>query len=687
MGRSKPTGKAARAAVAWLKDKTGVFVSQKSTKKSPKSASSPRTSSILPTQPEPFTVPAGFVKDGTKLAFSGTRDRYLPAIFEVPFHSRIPEELRPEINRILVIPWPINDPAYNKFYFHYVKENVKIPGGRSATIPALGWGKLISGDILFVRDIHGAGDDKDDSFEAYAYQPEKHSDLSKILNQLRDETLGSRNERTRMGSTKFEECANRAIPVGGEGSCFSVGFGYQKPRNLAGPSVGGKVRGDISQKEKEHLQIRQNIVTRCVRAGVDIFKQILPQEYKILEQTCELHNVPCVGTDDNVCFTGVQTNIARPKSEETDVGCIEELLFFGGIHFDQWDSEGSYTQIISNPDIPTDDGWEGGRFHLVEFGVFVELNGPTMVTFTGLRLHGGTPLLAPTGVEIPPWAYRWVVVLYPQAALLDGRVSMNISVDSNGIPMQLTPEMHDVTARASKSFDSDSDSKLDYEPPNALVDGILTSANEINFIDDSALIVPPQARIDFLARSFFLHTLYHQKRICPGMCGNFEQYRQDWYIQDSENMIKYCAHPWLLAPDNPQLLNHRQKAHLQWIEHCNKRKQIIPSASRSYKLSPITIPLPRHIVLPPKTRNVILAAQKASHKKALAKSRKERKSKKAHRTSTFEIIGAAHQAPQVLNFDPAKQMNNMKKRKRQSLSENEDPSSEVEDECFEVERF
>ncbi|KAJ4499896.1 hypothetical protein C8R41DRAFT_709149, partial [Lentinula lateritia] len=89
-------------------------------------------------------------------------------------------------------------------------------------------------------------------------------------------------------------------------------------------------------------------------------------------------------------------------------------------HFDQWDSEGSYTQIISNPDIPTDDGWEGGRFHLVEFGAFVELNGPTMVTFTSLRLHGGTPPLAPVGVEIPPWAYRWVVVLYPQAALLDG---------------------------------------------------------------------------------------------------------------------------------------------------------------------------------------------------------------------------------------------------------------------------
>lgn len=151
---------------------------------------------------------------------------------------------------------------------------------------------------------------------------------------------------------------------------------------------------------------------------------------------------------------------------------------------------------------------------------------------------------------------------------------------------------------------------------SALVDGILTSSNEINFIDDGALIVPPQARIDFLARSFFLHTLYHQKRICPGMCGNFERYRQDWYIQDPENMIKYCAHPWLLAPDSspwsepsvdvgrssaicvqvyfhglpfldPQLLNHRQKAHLQWIEHCNKRKQIIPSASRSYKLSPI----------------------------------------------------------------------------------------------------
>lgn len=195
---------------------------------------------------------------------------------------------------------------------------------------------------------------------------------------------------------------------------------------------------------------------------MDIFKRLLPQEYKVLENNAELHNVPRIGTDDNVCFTGVQYNVAKPQPEEdsefqssfiylfcliifVEPTCIETLFFFGGVHIDKADSNGGRTKILSAPDLP--EGWEGGRFHLVEFGLYVELDGLIIANFSGLRLHGGTPPLAPTGAEIPAWAYRSVVVLYPQGPILDGRVVMNISADEDGVPMQLTPKMRNLTSQ------------------------------------------------------------------------------------------------------------------------------------------------------------------------------------------------------------------------------------------------
>ncbi|KAJ3897346.1 hypothetical protein F5879DRAFT_927913, partial [Lentinula edodes] len=439
-----------------------------------------------PPNPEPFVVPDGFVKDGIQLSFPSSRNRYLPAIFSVPSHPRIPEDILSEINRILIIPWPANDPLYNKFFFHYVKENVKIPGGPNATIPSTGWGKLLPGDIIFVRDLSGSGEALDDIFEGAVVSPDLDS---------------TREERTQLGRTRFEKCTKRAIPVGGEGSCYSIGLSHQKPRNLAGPSAGGKVRGKISEEEQEHIELRENLVKTAIRIGVDIFKQLLPQEYKVLEDNAELHNVPRIGTDDNVCFTGVQLNIADPQPEEDKPTCIETLFFFGGVHIDKGDSNGGRTKILSFPDLP--DGWEGGRFHLVEFGLYIELDGLVIANFSGLRLHGGTPPLAPTGADIPAWAYRSVVVLYPQGPILDGRVVMNLSADEDGVPMQLTPKMRDSNLRWPIAENEYEELMSEDKSRSPAIEELTLSAREINFVDDGHIIMTPQAEVDFLARAFY----------------------------------------------------------------------------------------------------------------------------------------------------------------------------------------
>ncbi|KAJ4497860.1 hypothetical protein C8R41DRAFT_865313 [Lentinula lateritia] len=85
------------------------------------------------------SVPKGCVTDGTKLRFADTWDPYLPTIYEVKSHPRIPKDLASNtIKRILVVPWPKGNAPYLKFYFNYCKANVPIPGGRNTTIPSLG---------------------------------------------------------------------------------------------------------------------------------------------------------------------------------------------------------------------------------------------------------------------------------------------------------------------------------------------------------------------------------------------------------------------------------------------------------------------------------------------------------------------------------------------------------------------
>lgn len=75
--------------------------------------------------------------------------------------------------------------------------------------------------------------------------------------------------------------------------------------------------------------------------------------------------------------------------------------------------------MIPSSHIP--DNYESGRFHLVSLGVYVVLDQIRSVFFTGRLRHGGTPPLAPEGVEkVEDWAYRCVTIFYPASAIITG---------------------------------------------------------------------------------------------------------------------------------------------------------------------------------------------------------------------------------------------------------------------------
>lgn len=102
---------------------------------------------------------------------------------------------------------------------------------------------------------------------------------------------------------------------------------------------------------------------------------------------------------------------------------------FGGSHVDGYDLAAGYSCMVTCCDVP--DGYEHGRFHLLSLGFFVQLNVVRQVYFTGRLRHGGTPPLAPPGVDkVDPSAYRCVIICYPSSSMVMGGVKMNMAAAS-----------------------------------------------------------------------------------------------------------------------------------------------------------------------------------------------------------------------------------------------------------------
>lgn len=65
-----------------------------------------------------------------------------------------------------------------------------------------------------------------------------------------------------------------------------------------------------------------------------------------------------------------------------------------------------------------------GIFCLLELGVFVSLKSISLMLFSGLRRHAGSPCTSPVGQTPAPWSYRFVLVCYPPRNLFDGTGSI-----------------------------------------------------------------------------------------------------------------------------------------------------------------------------------------------------------------------------------------------------------------------
>jgi len=125
---------------------------------------------------------------------------------------------------------------------------------------------------------------------------------------------------------------------------------------------------------------------------------------------------------------------------------LSALGFFGQTrgHRDLLDHLAGLTGTYQDGNIP--DTYECGRFHFLLFGFYGRTTSLNVMMFSGLRKHGGTPPLAPEGVQLDPSIARLMHVLYPPAAMLDSagvkRVGLASIPGSSGMELfTIPPEM------------------------------------------------------------------------------------------------------------------------------------------------------------------------------------------------------------------------------------------------------
>ncbi|KAJ7592740.1 hypothetical protein C8J56DRAFT_885851 [Mycena floridula] len=89
-----------------------------------------------------------------------------------------------------------------------------------------------------------------------------------------------------------------------------------------------------------------------------------------------------------------------------------------------------HANLVCLPKVGTDNNCvTGGRFNLVKLGVFVKLSTgqfPTVIAFSGLCFHGGTPPIAPPRQSVDPSSVQCNVVMYPSSPVFNGNVKYPI---------------------------------------------------------------------------------------------------------------------------------------------------------------------------------------------------------------------------------------------------------------------
>ncbi|KAL0070376.1 hypothetical protein AAF712_002567 [Marasmius tenuissimus] len=389
------------------------------------------------------------------------RHPHLPTVFKLDTHPYIPVATRPFIANIYLIFKDLSDEGLSRHREFMKTSGSRAPAGSNMDVCSQGFLSLKPGDILFMRRL-GVQDPAKDVIRASVLSDEEIEPWRSSLIEVRDEILGPRELRLPgkpqksngewVGGIAFER-NNYLLGIDGS-RCYSVGLTHQRTPNAVHPAAENRV----SKGDEPGRELRGKLVRIISSVGLHALRTRCPEVLETINNYTDALNLPRLGNPENGAYPGFQVNPANAVSYDSSttallsyelchllIGNLANTLAtdmnprFGDPHKDEQDASGALSGVCSIPDVP--EGYEAGRFHLLEDGVFIELDGVKFANFSGLGHHAGTPPRAPSGQAVVPHAMRLNIIAYPPYQIMNGIARYYIAPSGNKAqPFTLPPE-------------------------------------------------------------------------------------------------------------------------------------------------------------------------------------------------------------------------------------------------------
>jgi hypothetical protein len=238
------------------------------------------------------------------------------------------------------------------------------------------------------------------------------------------------------------------------------------------PTAASKVNGSFS----EHNLICQNLIQVCrtsytlhsfynssiqavAQFGIIGLEQGPPEVVEVIKNHTSMLNIPPLGIPGNFGYQTLQINVApaepfgsskcmafkhqkKLRFPSAAVSLANSMGEFGVPHRDKRDSPAKFTNMTMASRLP--DGYHLGRFYIPRLGIHFTLRNFDSVNFCGLNIHGGSPPMAPEGVEVAIDAVRLTCIQYPPAAMGDGTSHLAVAAlpgGSGNSVLKMTAEM------------------------------------------------------------------------------------------------------------------------------------------------------------------------------------------------------------------------------------------------------
>ncbi|KAI0706661.1 hypothetical protein C8Q76DRAFT_801057 [Earliella scabrosa] len=351
------------------------------------------------------------------------RDGGLPKVWRTNSHVLL-EHVRSMVRNVYIVLMDISPGAMQTAYDF--ADGVVLPDGTRSAVDLAGWLRLGPGDALFARDKYGTGKAEDDIAQVWiAPQECLSADQLEALKVAQAALIGEpaeiSPEKAKWDGSKYTggiafERSRYAVSVEENSRTYTLAQSYQVQRNITGPCAAAPVGIRALEFGPRHIS-------------------------EALRLQADLVSLPRVGCVNNYAFPTMQLNIAsaRHADEVTQEAFKSDLGQFAGKHIDARDSPGGVTTMITLHKLEPDE--DPGFFMIAGLGVAIEQGGLGMTCFSGLLHHGGFPPTSAPGKEPSPKSVRFVVVLYPSQAAIEGASILTFAKSSPTKLFNLTPEM------------------------------------------------------------------------------------------------------------------------------------------------------------------------------------------------------------------------------------------------------